>query len=364
VTARVRDKLGLTGMAGTINAGNRARFAVGYWPADQTAAASLPGAPIEMALWNEEDNAAGCLGANGAQMAIYLRALLAIAGGKGAPVLSDASARRFVTPVIATDEFGPGARYACGVAIQPVDGVDCLHHTGGMMSFSSSFHADPKAGVAAFASVNGRRESYRPRLTTAYAVRLMRAVRAGAPLPAPPDPAPPLRLNDIAPALGRFVSPGGITLTIATSPNGPTLEAFGVTARLAPQGPGRMVTDHPRLARFGLDAVREGDAVSALWWGETLFTRDGAKPTPAASAALRPLAGVYLNRDPWVGGANVLLRGDSLVIDGAGPLVQRGEWWSAARDPGGVERLTFSGPLNGRMMRLTASGADLIRLSV
>jgi len=233
-----------------------------------------------------------------------------------------------------------------------------------MMSFSSSFHADSKAGVAAFASVNGRRESYRPRLTTAYAVRLMRAVRAGAPLPAPPDPGPPLRLNDIAPALGRFVSPGGITLTIATSPNGPTVEAFGVTGRLAPQGPGRMVTDHPRLARFGLDAVREGDAVSALWWGETLFTRDGAKPTPAASAALRPLAGVYLNRDPWVGGANVLLRGDSLVIDGAGPLVQRGEWWSAARDPGGVERLTFSGPLNGRMMRLTASGADLIRLSV
>ncbi len=59
VRRQVREKLGLEAMVGTISAANRARFAVGYWPAEQTAAANLPGAPMEPALWDEEDNPAG-----------------------------------------------------------------------------------------------------------------------------------------------------------------------------------------------------------------------------------------------------------------------------------------------------------------
>ena len=180
----VRRKLGMKGVAGVISDARRPDFAVGYWPWDN-AHEQIPGARLERALWSEEDIPAGSIAADSQQMAIYMRALIQLGRGSGSPVLSDAMARRFATPVVKSDEdFGPGSFYASGIAVQPVDGAPCLHHTGGMMSFSSSFHADPAAGIACFASVNARLGSYRPRQTTAYAIRLLRAVRRGDPLPA------------------------------------------------------------------------------------------------------------------------------------------------------------------------------------
>jgi CubicO group peptidase (beta-lactamase class C family) len=359
----VRRPLGLTTLAGTISQARRAEFAVGYWPWDRVAAASLPGARQEFASWDEEDNPAGSIGAAAEPMAAYVRALMRFARGQGGPVLSDAAARRFATPVTPAGDFGPGARYACGVAVVPIDDSPCLHHTGGMMSFSSSFHADPAAGVACFASVNGRNENYRPRLTTAYAVRLMRAVRAGAPLPPPPDPLSPYRIKDPAPLLGIFTD-GEAAIGLSAEPDGVRLEGRGATARAVPSGPGRLVTDHPEFSRFGLDAVRENDRITGFWHGERLFTRDTAAPQPAPAAALRPLAGAYLNRDPWVGGATILVRGDQLWLEGGGRLIDRGGWWSAEKDPGGVERLRFEGVLNGQAQRLNISGDDLLRITV
>jgi CubicO group peptidase (beta-lactamase class C family) len=359
----VRAPLGLDSLAGTISRENRSQFAVGYWPWDRVAAASLPGARQEFASWDEEDTPAGSLGGAAEPMAAYVRALLRLARGQGAPVLSDAAARRFATPVTTAGDFGPDARYACGVAVVPIDGTPCLHHTGGMMSFSSSFHADPAAGVGAFASVNGRNENYRPRLTTAYAVRLLRAVRAGAPLPAPPDPLGPYRIKDPAPFLGTFTD-GAASFALATGPDGLRLEGFGATARVVPSGPDRLVTDHPALSRFGLDAVRQNGLIAGWWHGERLFNRDGAAPQPTPADALRPLAGAYLNRDPWVGGATVLVRGDTLWAEGVGRLIDHGGWWSAAKDPGGVERLRFEGVLNGQAQRLNVSGDDLLRITV
>ncbi len=360
----VRDKLGLADMAGTISQSGRARFATGYWPWDRTSAAALPGARMEDASWDEEDNPAGSLGGTADQMAVYLRALLRTGRGEGAPVLSDAMAKRFAMPVIATDEFGPGAQYACGVAVQPIDGSPCLHHTGGMMAFSSSFHADPAAGVACFASVNAHNEDYRPRLTTAFAVRLMRAVRADKPLPSAPDPLASLRFKDPGPFLGTFVGPDREAFTISARADRVSLSGFGAEARAVPQGPGRLVTDHPRFARYGLDAVMENGKAAAFWWGNTLFGRDAPRPTPTPAERLRPLAGDYRNRDPWVGGASVLARGDVLVVDGVGPIIDRGGWWSAEKDVGGVERLRFEAILNGKAQRLVVSGNDLLRIIV
>jgi CubicO group peptidase (beta-lactamase class C family) len=288
----VRAKLGITGMAGTISEGRRGDFAVGYWAQNQMAAANLPGDPLEAAYWTPEDTPAGSIGATSGQMAVYLRALMRIGRGEGAPVLSDASARRFATGVIAAPDFGPGARYACGVAVSPVDGVPCLHHTGGMMSFSSSFHADPAAGVACFASVNARLGPYRPRRTTAYAIELLRAVKAGAPLPKAPDAMAPYRVKDPAPFVGRFVAREG-DFVLAAAPLGLKVTTSDGSTLAFPEGEGgsRFVVDHPLLARHGLDAVRENGRVVGFWWGEMLFGRDKAPVQPAPAAALKPMAG-------------------------------------------------------------------------
>ena len=294
-----------------------------------------------------------------------MRALMGLANGHGAPVLTDASARRFATPITAAAEFGPGARYALGVALQPVDGSDCLHHTGGMMAYASSFHADPVAGVACFASANAMLddELYRPRQVTRYAIELMRAVRKGAVLPPPPDAMAPWRVKHAAACSGTFVGPNG-ALTLAPADPGLTLTFNGHSARAFQRGADRLVTDHPDLCAHGLDAVREGGRIVGWWWGETLLSRDAARRAPEAPAALRALAGVYVNRDPWVGRAVVLARGDTLVLEGAGPLVQHVGYWARRIDPGGLERFRFEAMMDGRPQRLNASGADLLRLTL
>jgi hypothetical protein len=318
---------------------------------------------MQYAPWDEEDIPAGSIGASGAQMAVYLRALLALGRGQGGPLLSDAMARRFVAPVIASDaDFGPGSKYAQGVAIQPVDGQPCLHHTGGMIAFSSSFHADPAAGVAAFASVNARQGGYRPRATTAYAIRLMRAARAGAPLPAAPNPLAPFTIKNPAPLVGRYFAPGGAAVEVKAAADGLTLISDQGTVPLMAYG-GGLATASPAFAQHAFEPLREGTAVAGLWWGETLYSRGAARPPAPVPPGLRAIAGTYINRDPWIGAATVLARGDSLVVEGAGRLVDRGPWWSLEKDVGGVERFIFDAHIGGQATRLNASGADLIRIS-
>jgi hypothetical protein len=234
-----------------------------------------------------------------------------------------------------------------------------------MMSFSSSFHAEPEGGVACFASVNARMGSYRPRLTTAYAIRLMRAAKSGQPLPSAPDPLSPWRIADARPFVGRFQAGAAGAFAIEVGPGGPRIASDGAQGRLASAGPDRLSTDHPILSQNGLDVVREHGEVTGFWWGGALYRREGdVRPPPTRADSLRPYAGVYLNRDPWVGAAILHVRGDGLVLEGQGRLVDRGGWWSVEKDPGGVERLRFDGLLNGKAQRLNLSGADLLRLEV
>jgi hypothetical protein len=52
-----------------------------------------------------------------------------------------------------------------------------LHHTGGMVSFSSSFHLDVRSGVGAYASANvSAFFEYRPRLLTLFAASALTMV--------------------------------------------------------------------------------------------------------------------------------------------------------------------------------------------
>jgi CubicO group peptidase (beta-lactamase class C family) len=348
ILQRVRAKMGVADIAGDISQANRARFPKGYVPADQSRAAELPGAAMTEAKWDPETTPAGCIAATSEMMARYLRGLLNLGTGRGAPVLSDESARLFVTPLAGADEFGHGSHYALGVALQAVDGVPCLHHTGGMVAFSSSFHADPAAGVAAFASVNSRQGGYRPRQTTAYAIRLMRAARAGGAAPAAPDPWMLSRIADPAPLLGTFAAADGRVFSITAGEGFPRFAAVGDAEPLYRAGES-LATPHPLYAGHSLDPVMSSGRARAFWWGEALFGRDTPPAQPAAPERLRAPA-------------TVLARGGALALDGGGRLTDRGGWWAPEKDVGGVERLRFEGMLNGRATRLNVSGIDLARL--
>ena len=65
----------------------------------------------------------------------------------------------------------PGMTYGNGLMHVGYAGRSYLHHTGGMVSFSSSFHVDVASGVGAFASSTITAfADYRPRLLTRFAV--------------------------------------------------------------------------------------------------------------------------------------------------------------------------------------------------
>jgi len=363
ILQRVRKPLGVADIEGRIRQANRARSPKSYLGANDLAV-DTPGAVLGEAPWDPEDTPAGSIVATSEMMARYLRGLLKFGAGQGAGVLTEASARRFVTGVIPSDEaFGPGSRYAFGVALQPVDGIDCLHHTGGMVAFSSSFHADPAAGVAAFASVNGRLGPYRPRATTAYAVRLMRAVRAGAPLPSAPDPLASWKIRDPSPILGRWIAPdgdqdGGV-FEIVAGTDFPQVANGGASAPLYRSG-GGAATALPALSSHVLEPAPGG----GLWWGSNLLGRDKPVPQPMVPDRLQAFTGMYLNRDPWAGYVEVFARGEALVVDGLGPIVERGGYWSGEKDVGGLDRVRFDGVLGGRATRLNLSGSDFLRVEV
>lgn len=365
IRARVLKPLGLDAMLTTIEDRDRPRFANSYSPL-RTSWPALTGAPLASGPWTQMDEAAGSLSATGQTMSVYLAFLMRLGRGDAAPLFGPALARRFAAAAVDGDVFGPGSRYGYGLGTVQIDGQPTYHHTGGMMTFSSSLHVDAAAGLGCFASVNARLGDYRPRHTTAYALQLLRAVRAGAPLPPAPDPLILQRIDHPERYVGRYVSAAGETL--AVRPHGATLDllAGDATGRLEPAGPGALMTSHPAYAPFLLTFAPTGAGpAGGLWWGETWFARDGAGAAPAPSpAALVRLAGHYLSNDPWTGDATVFARGAELVLEGRGPLTLRdGGYWALKNDPGGVERLWFEAPLNGRMQRLNVSGSDMIRLS-
>jgi CubicO group peptidase (beta-lactamase class C family) len=357
----VLNPIGMSGAKGIITDADRAHYAVGYMPFDQDRPA-LTGARMAVAPWTDEDTAAGSIAATAEQMMSYLRFLLTLGNGKGAPVFSDHAAQRFIKPVTDADVFGPKAKYGNGLGTVLIDGKPCFHHTGGMIAFTSSFHADPAAGVACFASVNGNLGDYRPRKTTAFAVQLMRAVRAGAKLPKVPDPLSKLAIkapNDFA---GRFVAPASDGFEIVSRNGELELRSSGATGRLQPAGKDAFMTDHPQWATHLLTSVREHGTVAAFWWGEQLLGRNSVRAQPHVPDRLKALAGNYLNRDPWVGSATVLAQGGQLVMEGIGPLTETPNGYWKSTEPNNPERTIFDANLNGRTFRLNFSGADMLRV--
>jgi hypothetical protein len=119
-----------------------------------------------------------------------------------------------------------------------------------MVTFSSSIHVDPVAGVGCFASTNSGMQDYRPRELTAYAAAVLRAAvapEAGlAPSPPPihkPEPAktPAKPVGAVDPELaalaGRYESddPWQGAFTIVALPTGLTIEGE-VPMDLKPEG--------------------------------------------------------------------------------------------------------------------------------
>lgn len=362
IRSLVLEPLGMRASRPTILTEDRPRFALGYGPA-RANRAWFPGDPLAEGSWMDIERAAGSVASTPGDMARWMGFIAACAMGKPQPLLSAASAKRFATPVIAAPDFGPGASYGMGLAGFDVDGKPVLHHTGGMITFSSAISVDRGTGAGAFASVNiSGFGGYRPRRVAAYGVQLGRALAAGTALPDAPVPVTLAPVENGAELAGRWLGPDGLVLAVREAAGQLRLESGGVSGRLRPAGERSYITDHPLFWKNGLEFEGKEGRAERLWWGERLLGRDTVPAQPKPDPALAGLAGRYLSNDPWVGSGDVLVRGNRLVVEGLGEIVRHadGSWRSV--DPELVqERFWFDSFVDGRAQRFSFSGDAMIR---
>src|SRR4029078_1161476 len=118
-------------------------------------------------------------------MTRFMRSLANAAQGRGGLGLSPEQGRAFTSHFVPSDEAGMS--YGNGLMRVTNAGRSYLHHTGGMVSFSSSFHLDLGNGMAAFASSNlSGVACYPPKLVTRFAVDALTHAGADRVPPAPP----------------------------------------------------------------------------------------------------------------------------------------------------------------------------------
>lgn len=355
VERRVLRPIGMKSSVGGLFARDRLRHAQGYQPTYLDRVSPRPTA-LSTAPWVDSDSAAGCVAATTDDMALFLCFLLQLSRGRGAPVFSDRTARRFLADP--AEGWGPGARYGNGIARITVDGRKLLHHTGGMVGFSSALHVDPAAGVAAFASSNvSYLLGYRPRDVTIQALRLMRAKGGEAPAAAPTRAV----VENPERYVGSYAAADGAGFAIARDGAALVLKRGGATSVFQPAGD-LFATDDP-LFPVGLVFNVDGETATRAFAGDKEYRRDGKGPfAPKPPLRLARLAGRYDNDDPWQGSVFIVARDEALYLNNTDRLTEisenvyrlGGEDWSP-------ERVEFSGFIDGRPEILLLSGAPFQR---
>lgn len=364
--AGVLDPLGMRQSRPAILNQDRALYADGYAPLYGDRPAPLRG-PLTAAAWTEMQEGSGSVASTAADMGRYLRYLIAAGQGRGAPLLSDEAARRYATATIAAPDWaGPEPRYANGLALIALGGHSVLQHTGGMLSFNSSLHADPAAGVGAFASTNVGMIDYRPRDVTAYAVLRVRAALEGTAAPEPPAAPPPA--PSLAAYAGRYVGRDGAALRVEPRPDGAAvLGDHQPPIAVEAAGDDLLIARDPARTPFAFVFLRQGETVERLWWGGEEFVRAGAGDPEAAFTAPTPpsiarLTGHYATNDPWSSDLRVTARGETLFVNDVVPLAPLGgDLYRMGDKAWSPERVLFDAVVDGRPTRAIGSGAVRVR---
>lgn len=356
---RIFAPLGMKQTFGAITADRRTRFAQGYEAADNIAP-FVRGAPLAPAAWVDVTFAAGSVASTAADMTRLLRSLADAAQGKGGLGLPPAAALAYTRHAVPSDS--PAMHYGNGLMHVGTGTKRYLHHTGGMVSFSSSFHLDPASGVGAFASVGlSAFAAYRPRQLTIFAVEAINSVLAGRPLPTPMALNQPLA-NAID-YVGVYTGPGG-AFEVKPFAGGLAILADGQQATLDIWGEDVFRTLHPRFRQFSILFERPGDkAVAGASWADQSFVKAGARwAPPPGDAALRKLAGRFVDDSPWFGGAVIVERGGKLWVGTEVPMTRIGDnLYRLGAEQWSPERIAFANPIDGRPQTLYLSGEKFVR---
>jgi CubicO group peptidase (beta-lactamase class C family) len=357
LSERILGPLGMTRTRGAIIGAERIRYAQGYEAADQTAVFAR-GVPLAPAPWVDVTTGEGNVASTAQDMTLFLRALADAAQGRASLGLPPDRARIFTSHSVPSDT--PGMSYGNGLMHVRNGNRSYLHHTGGMISFSSSFHVDVASGVGAFASTPlSAFAEFRPRLLTRFAVDALTDAMAGRSLPA----APPLNvpLPNAARYVGNYSGPNG---SFEVRPGSPlTIIANGEAATLQPWGGDIFRTTHPAFHQFSLMFERIKGAIVGASWGPSSYVREGSGGRLSPSnPALKPLTGRYVNDNPWFGTNIVVERAGKLWIGTETPMAKIGDnLWRIGDDSWSPERGSFANFINGRPQNFIFSGEKFHR---
>ena len=357
---RIFAPLGMNRSRGAIVDADRLLYAQGYEGADRLAP-YVRGMPLAPAPWVDMTAGAGCVASTAEDMLPFLRTLANAAQGKGGLGLSPQQAQLLTSRAVPSDLSGMS--YGNGLMHVGDRGRRYLHHTGGMLSFSSSFHVDVASGAGAFASSTlGAFAEYRPRLLTRFAVEALTNATLGRPAPVPPPL--DIGLPNAGSYVGRYSGPRGAFELRAGSPL--TIVGGGQSAPLQPVAEDIFRTTHPLFRQYGLMFERNGGAVSVAHWGPSSYGREGASAAlPAPDPNLARLAGRYFNDNPWYGPMPVIERGGRLWIGTETPMAKTGDnLWRVGRESWSPERASFADFLDGRPQTFVYSGVKFARHDV
>lgn len=357
---RIFQPLGMNRSRGAIVGADRTLYAQGYEAADSTIPYAR-GVPLAPAGWVDVTFGAGSVASTAEDMNRFMRALAGMAQGRGGLGLTPQQALEFTRHAVKSDT--PGMTYGNGLMHVSNAGRRYLHHTGGMVSFTSAFHLDPASGIGAFASSTlSAFSSYRPRLLTRYAVDALAEAAAGRPVPQPPPLQTPLR--NAAAYVGQYAVPGG---SLEIRPGDPlTLVANGQSAALQHWEGDLFRTTHPTFRAFTLKFERVGAKVSGVSWGPIFLPRDGfPAPEVKSDPALARLAGRYVNDSPWWGVITIVERGGRLWVGTESPLTPIGDnLWRVGEQSWSPERASFANFIDGRPQTFIFSGEKFRRQDI
>ena len=357
---RIFTPLKMSRSRGAIVGADRLIYAQGFEPANQFSP-YVRGDPLAPAPWVDVTFGAGCVASTADDMLALVRALGDMAQGKSGLGLSAEQARTFTNHAVPSDTAT--MRYGNGLMHVGNSGRQYLHHTGGMLSFSSSFHVDVGSGVSAFASapLNAFIE-YRPRLLTKFAVDALTNALAGRPVPE--TPALDSHVGDAASYVGRYSGPAGSFEIRAGSPL--TIVGGGQAAPLVLAADEIFRTNHPLFKTYSLMFERAAGVVSIASWGPHCYVREGTGASlPASNRELARLAGRYISDDPWFGPAPVVERGGKLWIGTETPMNKIGDnLWRVGKESWSPERGSFANFIDGQPQTFIFSAVSFSRHDV
>jgi CubicO group peptidase (beta-lactamase class C family) len=317
--------------------------------------------PLVQAAWVETDSGDGCIVSCGEDMARYARMLLDGGRGPHGRLISEASHKQLVSPMIEDD----GEAYSYGLYLFEDEGYRVAGHGGDVPGYEAYLWLDLDNGLGAVLLSS---QPYPPRASF-LALEFFRAAYLGVDLPDSPPLPDFTHISNPEDFAGVYRSEA-CTLTLQAEHHRLFLVCNGgQRVPLEQRAFDSFYTNHPDWDRYPLRFGHSGQGqVVEVSYGPLWFAREGFEE-PASyevPADWTSYTGHYRSHDPWATNFRVFTRKGQLILcEPSGDeeiLTPLGNSrFRIGEDEYIPEQLIFDQVINSQALRATRSGCPYYR---